>query len=157
QYATYMSYLNTSAPGMRAGDPTYLMDTASYSLGQGASVTVPDLDLYEDNQAAFDNYLRNGKQVYAYNMCCVDANNLNRYVDGPVWQGRNLGWVLYKYGIPGYLHWGWNFWIDWGGTSMLSIDQERYKGDHYIVYPDVTNNRIKSTIRFEATRDMAED
>jgi GH43 family beta-xylosidase len=156
QYAMYMSHLKADAPGMHAGDPTFNMDTANYSLSQGATVTIPSLDVYQQNKATFDEYLRNGKQVYSYNMCCVHPNDLNRYIDGPVWQGRNIGWVLYKDGLPGYLHWGWNFWYDWDGTKVTG-DNEQYKGDHFIVYPDTTSNRIKSSIRFEATRDMAED
>lgn len=37
------------------------------------------------------------------------------------------------------------------------MDNETYKGDHYSVYPDPENNRIKGSIRTEALRDMDEE
>ena len=37
------------------------------------------------------------------------------------------------------------------------MDDAAFKGDHYSVYPDVKNNRVKASIRTEAIRDMSEE
>ena len=100
---------------------------------------------------------QNGITVYCYNCCGPHYHWLNRMLDLPVWQQRLLGWLSYKWGISGWLHWGWNFWVDWFQDSFQTIDNEAYKGDHYSVYPDTENNRIKGSIRTEALRDMDEE
>jgi len=157
QYSYYMNILKTSAPDMQCGDPTYTLKSAQVAVGKGATVTTPIEDLYEKYQSSFDSLRTEGVTIYAYNCCLPGHSWLNRLIDKPVWNQRSLGWLSFKWGIKGWLHWGWNFWVHWYDDKMHTVDDEGFKGDHYSVYPDVKNNKIKSSIRMDAIRDMCED
>ena len=60
-----------------------------------------------------------------------------------------LHWINYAYDLPGYLHWGLNFW-----TPELK-DVGFAPGDNWIVYPGSDGPR--SSLRWEAFRDGLED
>lgn len=157
QYGYYMNKMKTLAPKMHCGDPTFSLASAKNAVAKGADVVTPIEELLQGYKVNFDSLKNQGVTVYAYN-CCGPGNEwLNRFIDKPVWQQRSLGWLCYKWGITGWLHWGWNFWVDWYQDTLHTIDQEGFKGDHYSVYPDVENNRIKNSIRQIAIRDMSED
>lgn len=157
QYGYYMKMLKKHAPDMQCGDPTFSLKSAKNAVEKGATIVTPIEELYQEYQCSFDSLRNQGVTVYGYN-CCGPGNFwLNRFVDKPVWNQRSLGWLCYKWELPGWLHWGWNFWVDWDQDTLHTIDQEGFKGDHYSVYPDVENNRIKSSIRMDAIRDMCED
>jgi hypothetical protein len=47
--------------------------------------------------------------------------------------------------------------VDWFHSSFYSVNDAAFKGDNYTVYPDVANNRVKTSIRAEAIRDMSEE
>lgn len=157
QYAYYMKKMSGLAAEMHCGDPTFSFESALNAIAKGADIVVPIEELYQGNRCKFDSLKNKGINVYVYN-CCGPGNEwLNRFIDKPVWQQRTLGWLCYKWGIPGWLHWGWNFWVDWFEDSLHTIDKEGFKGDHYSVYPDIKNNKIKNSIRQHAIRDMSED
>lgn len=157
QYGYYMEHMKSQAPDMQCGDPTFSLKSAQNAVAKGATVVTPIEELYQGYKADFDAMQQNGTTVYCYNCCGPHYHWLNRMLDLPVWQQRLLGWLSYKWGISGWLHWGWNFWVDWFQDSFQTIDNEYYKGDHYSVYPDTANNRIKGSIRTEALRDMDEE
>jgi len=71
-----------------------------------------------------------------------------------------LHWINFRYGVTGYLHWGYNYWgkhdpyrelaIPWdGGLQYLPA------GDAWIVYPG--KEGPLDSIRFEAMRDGIND
>jgi hypothetical protein len=157
QYGYYMAKLKQSAPGLKCGDPTFTLKSARLAVKEGATVVTPIEELYQSYKPVFDSLQSRGIVVYVYN-CCGPGNNwLNRLIDKPVWNQRLLGWLCYKWGVSGWLHWGWNFWVDWFHSSFYSVNDAAFKGDNYTVYPDVANNRVKTSIRAEAIRDMSEE
>jgi len=157
QYAYYMEKLKSQAPDMQCGDPTFSLESAKNAVAHGATLVTPLEDLYQLNKPAFDTMQINGVKIYGYNCCGPHYSWLNRLIDHPVWHQRQLGWLSYKWRLSGWLHWGWNFWVDWFQNKLHEIDEEAFKGDHYSVYPDVSNNKIKSSIRMNAIRDMGEE
>ncbi|MDR1223631.1 MAG: DUF4091 domain-containing protein [Tannerella sp.] len=157
QYGYYMEKLKTQAPGMKCGDPTFNLESARNAVCQGATVVTPIEELYQTYKPAFDEMQQNGVRIYGYNCCGPGWGWLNRLVDKPVWNQRQLGWLCYKWGLSGWLHWGWNFWVEWFQQDFHSVDDAAFKGDHYSVYPDTKNNMIKTSIRMEAIRDMGEE
>jgi len=157
QYAYYMDKLKQQAPDMQCGDPTYTLKSAHNAVLHGATIVTPILDLYQTYKNAFDSIQQLGITVYCYNCCVPTYNWLNRMIDKPVWNQRLLGWLCYKWGISGWLHWGWNFWVEWFQTTFHDVDDAAFKGDHYSVYPDIENNKIKASIRTEILRDMGEE
>jgi len=157
QYSYYMEKMKTSAPDMHCGDPTFTLASAHNAVQKGADIVTPIEELYQKYKVNFDSLKQEGVKVYVYNCCGPGHKWLNRFIDKPVWQQRSLGWLCYKWGISGWLHWGWNFWVEWYQDKLHTIDDEGFKGDHYSVYPDIENNKIKNSIREIAIRDMSED
>ncbi len=157
QYGYYMAKLKQLAPGLKCGDPTFTLKSALNAVKEGADIVIPIEELYQVYKPVFDSLQSKGTLIYAYN-CCGPGNNwLNRFIDKPVWNQRLLGWLCYKWGVSGWLHWGWNFWVDWFHSSFYSVNDAAFKGDNYTVYPDVANNKVKTSIRAEAIRDMSEE
>ncbi len=80
----------------------------------------------------------------------------------PSYRNRILGFLLYKYKIKGFLHWGFNFYNT--GLSLYPIqpylttsgDQAFPSGDPFIVYPsrDGAYSSIRGEVTYDAIQDM---
>jgi hypothetical protein len=74
-----------------------------------------------------------------------------------------LHWINFRYDLPGYLHWGGDYWSpdpvheteppigDGASASMLP------SGDAFIAYPDPARKSLLSSIRWEAMLEGIED
>ena len=67
-----------------------------------------------------------------------------------------MHWVNYRFNIPGYLHWGLNWWYNSDPFGeQTSIQDEGGNilpgGDSWIIYPK--EGKLLSSIRFDAMRD----
>ena len=86
----------------------------------------------------------------------------NSFIAMPSYRTRILGYLLYKYKIKGFLHWGFNFYFS--EQSLYSInpylttsgDRAFPSGDPFIVYPekDKVYPSIRGEITYEAIQDM---
>lgn len=96
--------------------------------------------------------------------CCVQHQEVsNRFFNMPSSRNRIIGLQLYKFGLQGFLHWGFNFWY-----SQYSIDQklDPYRstdaklgfpsGDSYLVYPGEEGpiESIRLEVLYEALQDL---
>lgn len=154
-YSSLLDKFREYAPEMKVGDA--FNGVFNYMKGK-VDIYVPNVTTYQSNKPAFEELKDNGKEVYIYTANVPGGDWLNRFVDKPVWQMRSLGWLAYKWGVSGFLHWGWNYWFNEPyNPKFLSVDDDSWKGDHYTVYPDVGNNQIKASIRYAANRDASED
>ena len=107
-----------------------------------------DFDHYQARQAA-------GEEVWFYTCVYPQGEYANRFIEQPLIKTRLLHWINFRYGITGYLHWGYNHWTadspfthttrPHGGPPYLPA------GDPWIVYPG--KNGPLDSIRFEAMRD----
>jgi hypothetical protein len=125
---------------------------------QSPTIMVP---LLSDLGANYDFYKKvqdAGQEVWFYAACGPNGSYANRFLDLHLLKVRYAHWINFKYNIPGYLHWGYNFW------GLLSPYSEIHMtwavgplppGDSYIVYP--TPQGVLDSIRWEAMRDGIED
>lgn len=111
-----------------------------------ASVWCPQESAYENDKTFFDEQQALGKEKFIYICVAPSAPWLNRFVSQPTLTSQLNYWYCYKNNVDSLLHWAWNVW------SIGYLD-----GDSYLVYPDVENNSIKSSLRNEAMRDGLED
>lgn len=96
--------------------------------------------------------------------CCVQHQQVsNRFFNMPSARNRVIGLQLYKFGLQGFLHWGFNFWY-----SQYSLDQklDPYRttdamhgfpsGDSYLVYPgkDGPIESIRLEVFYEGLQDL---
>lgn len=99
---------------------------------------------------------------WAYYCCFPEKVLTNCFMAMPSARTRVLGFLLYKYDIKGFLHWGFNFY----NTSVsrypvnpyltTSGDRAYPSGDPFIVYPgrDCVYPSIRGEVTYEAVQDM---
>ena len=86
----------------------------------------------------------------------------NRFIAMPSYRTRSIGMQWYKYGIRGFLHWGYNFYNNCESDStvnpFIELSGEAWTpaGDHFVVYPDISGEPIGS-LRAEVFYHAIED
>lgn len=87
----------------------------------------------------------------------------NRFMAMPAYRNRILGYLLYKYDMKGFLHWGFNFWF-----TQLSLDVlDPYRdtsagsgfpsGDAFIVYPLDRDGEVVCSTRLYVFNEAMQD
>lgn len=152
-YKKLASYVREFAPKLR------IIDACMCSELVGAiDIWVPQPGHYEKDIEFFRARQKAGDEVWFYTCLSPRGKYMNRFIDFPQLDTRLLHWVNFKYGLTGYLHWGFNYWQgepfshlepDWGGGTHLP------PGDSHIVYPG--KRGPLSSLRLEALRDGVED
>ena len=104
------------------------------------------------------------KGVWAYYCMSQRKDVPNRFMAMPAYRNRILGYLLYKYDINGFLHWGFNFWFTQLSLDVLdpyhdtSSGEAFPSGDAFLVYPlDRDGDVVCSTRLYvfnEAMQDM---
>ncbi len=141
------------------GDDFNIIDAlSSYTFYETGAVKTP---VAATNHIA--PFLEHGvKDLWCYYCCGQYKGTANRFMAMPSLRNRILGIQLYKFGIRGFLHWGYNFW-----NSVLSYDRidpyyitdakEAYpSGDAFIVYPGNDGKPVCS-LRLEVFYDGIQD
>ena len=74
----------------------------------------------------------------------------NKTVDVPLIESRLLHWLNYRYGLKGYLHWGFNSWTNdpWNAPGQ-------HNGDGWHVYP--AKSGLLNSLRWEQMRNGLQD
>jgi len=98
---------------------------------------------------------------WVYYCCGPRTVYTNAFLAMPSYRVRILGFLLYKYDIKGFLHWGFNYYN--AVRSLYPIDPylttsgdgAYSSGDPFIVYPG--NGCVYPSIRGEVTREAMQD
>jgi hypothetical protein len=77
----------------------------------------------------------------------------NRFIDFPLIETRILPWLNYRFGITGFLHWGFNSWT--ANPFETMNDVKVGAGDAWTVYPK--KGGLLDSLRWEATRNGLQD
>ena len=109
-----------------------------------------ELDFYKEGLVStpvvatnrIEPYLKeNIKDLWCYH-CCSQCNKVsNRFFSMPSWRTRFIGVQMYKYGIKGFLHWGYNFYYTQYSKRLIDPFRDTDageafpSGDSFIVYP----------------------
>lgn len=98
---------------------------------------------------------------WTYYCCDPVSEHPNSFLAMPSYRIRILGFLLYKFDIKGFLHWGFNFYN--ASRSMYNInpyqttsgDKSYPSGDGFIVYPGKNGAypSIRGEVTFEAMQD----
>ena len=128
----------------------------SKNLNGMLDIWVPQLDYMNRDYDFYTKQHQSGKEIWFYTCLNPKFEYVNRFIELPLLRTRYMHWVNYKYNIPGYLHWGLNYWslgdpfgeqtgIQYEGGNILP------GGDSWIIYP--RDGKLFSSIRFDAMRD----
>lgn len=102
------------------------------------------------------------ENLWVYYACNQVVDYSNCYLAMPSWRTRSIGMQLYKYGVKGFLHWGYNYYnnrasgdpinpfIDLGGEDWVPA------GDTFVVYPDQDGTPLES-IRMLTLEEAVQD
>jgi len=125
-------------------------------------IWVPRVDHIHQDYDFFKERQRLGEEVWFYTAVWPQGEWANRFVELPLLRTRILHWMNYRYGITGYLHWGYNYWKFNGITDPFTQTTPPHgashlpAGDAWIVYPGPGKKPFDS-MRHEAMRDGIAD
>jgi hypothetical protein len=159
-YARVAALVRRHLPGVPTIDAIDAKDVPA-ALREASDVWVPQLGRFDDQLALLAERQRAGHEVWFYTCLFPRGRYMNRLMDYPLIKTRLLHWLDYRYGLTGFLHWGWNFWSpEPAKDTQPVIDLNRTllpSGDAFIVYPDRGRLSVLPSIRLEAMRAGIED
>lgn len=135
----------------------------THQLENMVDIWVPQMNFLRDGLDFYHDQQSKGSEAWYYTCLAPKGEWANRFVELPLIKTRLLHWVNFKYNIPGYLHWGFNY---WGSRSGIVTGEDPYDdvsgmivssgnilpgGDCWISYPGYKT--IYPSIRLEAMRD----
>jgi len=141
------AFVHKAAPKLRRIDAIETIDFTG-----ALEIWVPKLSHYDRWHAAYE-ARRQGNELWYY-ICCHPFGNVypNRFLDYPLAAVRVLHWINFACDLPGYLHWGLNFWGDDPfGTPRDTLPP----GDTHVIYPG--KDGPLSSLRWEIQRESIED
>jgi hypothetical protein len=152
-YRAIASLVHRYAPGFKIMEACHTKD-----LVGAIDVWVPQLNYLHRDFGHYQNRQRAGEEVWFYTCIYPQGEYANRFIEQPLLKTRILHWINYRYGITGYLHWGYNHWraeSPFEHTTLSHDGTYLPAGDAWIVYPGETGPI--DSIRFEAMRDGIAD
>ncbi len=149
-YIEIAGFVKNIAPGLPLIEACH-----SKNLGGVLDVWVPQLDFMDQDYEFYNEQNKSGKEAWFYTCLSPKGEYVNRFIELPLLRTRYMHWVNYKYEIPGYLHWGLNYWNRNPFNEQTGIQYEGGNilpgGDSWIIYPG--DGKILSSIRYDAMRD----
>jgi hypothetical protein len=152
-YKKARALLKELAPWMKVMDA---LSTVEYGMQGVTDIPVPIL---QSAQA----YIDAGIPHWVYFCTVPRGTYLNRLFDTPLAKIRMSGWLFYRLGANGFLHWGYNYWYKMDTQTLEDVFQEGAGGawpdipygDPFEVYPG-PNGPIDS-IRWEVFAESLQD
>jgi hypothetical protein len=134
----------------------------SKELVGAVDIWVPQLNFLHQDYDFYRERQRAGEEVWFYTCVHPQGEYVNRFIELRLLKTRLHHWINYRYGITGYLHWGYNNW-EYGGTTdpftqatpAHTTPPYLPAGDAWIVYPGP--GKPFDSIRHEAMRDGIAD
>jgi hypothetical protein len=159
-YARFAALVHRQMPGIPTLDA---IDAANMppELQNNCDVWVPQLGQFDNQMELLKQHIASGRSVWYYTCLYPQKRYLNRLMDFPLVKTRLLEWLDFRYGFTGFLHWGGNYWTPKPLLDTQPVIDDNTEllppGDAFIVYPDREHLTVRSSIRFEAMREGAED
>jgi hypothetical protein len=110
-------------------------------------------------------YIDAGIPHWVYFCCGPSGPWLNRFMDTPLGKIRMSGWLFYRLGAKGFLHWGYNYWHKIEQEAALDPFTEGAAaaypgipyGDPFVVYPgeDGPLDSVRWEVFAESLQDYA--
>ncbi|HUU89659.1 MAG TPA: glycoside hydrolase domain-containing protein [Phycisphaerae bacterium] len=141
------AFVHKAAPKIRRIDAIETLDFTG-----ALEVWVPKLSHFERWREAYE--ARRADNEFWFYICCHPFGNAypNRFLDYPLASVRVLHWINFACDLPGYLHWGLNFW----GDDPFGVPPDRLPpGDTHVIYPG--REGPLGSLRWEIQRESIED
>jgi len=125
---------------------------------QPPTIMIPLLSHFGEKYDFYKKMQAKGQEVWFYTACGPNGAYANRFLDIHLLKVRYLHWLNFKYNVPGFLEWGYNFWEHFSPISDIYTTWSvgpLPPGDSYVVYP--SPHGLLDSMRWEAERDGIED
>jgi len=122
-------------------------------------IWVPKLDYLATWYDTYEKARQQGCELWFYTVGIFQKGSYpNKTVDVPLIESRILHWLNYRFGLKGYLHWGFNSWTDdpYNGPG-------EHRGDGWHVYPrdparrEPKKDGLINSLRWEQMRNGIQD
>ena len=114
-------------------------------------IWVPKLDYLATWYDTYEKARQQGCELWFYTVGIFQKGSYpNKTVDVPLIESRILHWLNYRFGLKGYLHWGFNSWTD----DPFNAPGE-HRGDGWHVYPK--KDGLINSLRWEQMRNGIQD
>ena len=150
-YIEIANFIDELAPDLKIVEACHSKD-----VNQTVDIWVPQLDYMHIDYDFYKERAEQGDEIWFYTCLNPKGEYANRFIELPLIKTRIIHWINYRFNIPGYLHWGFNFWR--GGDPFVETTSIQLEsgtilpgGDAWICYPG--DHKILSSIRLEAMRD----
>lgn len=105
---------------------------------------------------------KGASHAWVYTCCAPPDIYPNRFIAMPSGRNRILPTMMYKYNIPGFLHWGFNFYnsqLSKKHINPYAVTDSEYafpSGDPFSVYPykDGATHSIRSRVFYDGLQDI---
>jgi len=154
-YRSAREMLRDIAPWMKVMDALSEIDFAREGL---VDMPIPSISVAR-------RFVEEGIPSWAYFCCGPRGRYLNRLLDTPLAKIRMSGWLFYRFGVLGFLHWGYNYWYKSQTREMIDpftvSDGLKWPGwahgDTFVVYPgpDGPVDSIRWEVFAESLQDYA--
>ncbi|HUV05458.1 MAG TPA: glycoside hydrolase domain-containing protein [Armatimonadota bacterium] len=104
-YKKLASFVREFAPKLRTIDASMCTEIAG-----SIDIWVPLPPELEAKMRFFQERKKAGEEVWFYTCLVPKGKYMNRFLDSPLLKVRLMHWMNFKYGLTGYLHWGFNHW-----------------------------------------------
>ncbi|WP_344311575.1 discoidin domain-containing protein [Fodinicola feengrottensis] len=153
-YAKYAQYF----PHPRTNEAH---NTNMPDLDKILTTVTPTTEVYQNSVATYQKFRQTpGKELWLYTCIIPQGNYMNRFIRYHLDKTRLIPWLLWKIGASGYLHWGWNYWVNGsvaaGWTAADTFDGHQ-NGDAWLVRPNKPALDVYDSVRSEAQLDGIED
>jgi hypothetical protein len=150
-YIEVAKFIRDLGPGLKFVEACHAKD-----LDNTVNIWVPQLDYLHLDYDFYKERAEAGDEIWFYTCLNPKGEYANRFIELPLLKTRILHWINYRYQVPGYLHWGFNFWrgpdpFDETTSIQLESGTILVGGDAWVVYPG--KEKFLSCIRLEAMRD----
>lgn len=157
----YQSYIDIATFIKKLAPNIKLIEAChTHKLNDVLDIWVPELDFLAKDYSFYQQRQQAGNEVWFYTCLAPQGNFANRFIRLPLIKTRLLHWINFRYGITGYLHWGFNQWHNihpFEETTGINMESGNVLpgGDSYIVYPGY--GKLYSSVRLETMRDGIDD
>ena len=135
------------------------IDALGGPIVKGCDCWVPLLPALKEHGDFFRERQAAGDTVWTYVCCGPTGRYANRFTDQKTVLSRLIFWIMAKWGVTGYLHWGYN----WSALPISEIDSTTFlpsqgpvqSGDVCVVYPGPHGPH--DSIRWEQQREGIQD
>lgn len=140
------------------GKFTHIDALSDYGFYENGLVTLPATNIEK-----IDDFVGKVPELWTYYCCNPYKENLpNRFIAMPSVRNRILGFIMYKYDVKGFLHWGFDFYYtryskrEVNPFKETDAGHEFSSGDSFVVYPG-EDGKPYDSLRLKVFYDAVQD